>query len=78
MSPEVSIILKYLMASPSERGKYKQDIIKMAKYMYSKAMRDGEGSVADIRHDEFGELLAYYKDIEAFVIPEMKTVYAGN
>ena len=78
LSPEVSSILKYLTAAPSERAKYKQDIIKITQNITKMSIRNGTGSPAQKTYDEFNLLITNYKDIESFVLPEIDRVYAQN
>jgi len=78
LSQEASIILKYLMASMSERGQYNQSLINMALDITKKADRDGKGSPADIKYDEFGSFISSYKDIQDFILPEIDKYFSQN
>jgi len=78
LSPEASIILKYLVASPSERGQYKKAVIDMAIDITRKATQDGSGSPADVKENEFNHFLSCYKDIQDFILPEIEKYYTQN
>ncbi len=76
ISPEVSILLRYLTASPSDCGKYKSDIIRLAKNLTVKSLSDGHGSIARNKQEEFSIVISNYQDIEDFVMPEVDKIYA--
>jgi len=71
LSPEAGIILKYFMASPSERDKYKQAVIDMALDITKNEIRDGRESSYGIKGKEFGQFLSAYKDVQSLVMPEI-------
>ncbi|MBU0580485.1 MAG: hypothetical protein KKA19_04845 [Candidatus Margulisbacteria bacterium] len=75
ISPEMNLILQYLLADESTRGAKKDALVAEAKKWATSANQNGKESHARKKWDEFKILIGNYKDVLAFIRAETDQLF---